>query len=165
MTVREFEFWVISHKNRIYRIALAILVDKQMAEDIVQDVLITVWQKRDELSKIKNLEAWYTTLTKNKCINLLKKNKRINKIRSIKKLDFLTPYDHLQATELKNTIESIIIQLSKTQRTILHLKQNELLEYSEIGKRLNMTVANIKIHVFRSRKFIAKELNKIYNNE
>ena len=154
-----------AHKDRIYRIAFAILLDKHSAEDIVQEVLITVWQKRNGLDKLRSVEAWYTTVTKNKCINVLKKSSRLTGIRNLEKQESLTPVDYVQAKELKTNIEIIMSQLTPTQRTILHLKENEFLEYKEISNRLGLSISNIKIQVYRSRQFIANELRKIYKNE
>ena len=48
---------VLPLKNKIFRLALRVTLNKAEAEDIVQDVLIRVWNKRDELGEVESIEA------------------------------------------------------------------------------------------------------------
>jgi RNA polymerase sigma-70 factor (ECF subfamily) len=162
-TSTDFENWVNVHKDKIYRIAYAILLDESLAKDVLQEVLINIWQRRNSLHKLKSIEAWYTTVTKNKCINELKKKQNFKRFKIPKETPTITPSEYFEAKELKDNLDEIMTALTDMQRAVLHLKENELLEYKEIGKRLGISESNVKIQVYRSRQFIAQELKKIYD--
>ena len=65
---------ILPLKNVLYRLALRITLNHEEAEDVVQDTLIKVWNKRDDWESIENIEAFSLTV----CRNLsLDKNKRM----------------------------------------------------------------------------------------
>ena len=63
MQLKEFEMMVLPFKNKMYRLALRIVGNVHEAEDVIQEVLIKVWKKRDYLEKVTNLEAWCMQVT------------------------------------------------------------------------------------------------------
>ena len=56
---------VLPLKNKLYRLALRITMDTGEAEDVVQDTLIRVWNKRDEWDELESIEAYCMTICKN----------------------------------------------------------------------------------------------------
>ena len=59
-------------KNKLFRFALKMVHNVAEAEDIVQEVMIKIWDQRDSMSEIKNIEAWCVRLTKNLTFDKLK---------------------------------------------------------------------------------------------
>ena len=57
MKTMDFRTDVLPLKDKIFRLALRITLDRQEAEDITQETLIKVWEKRDEWHQIQNMEA------------------------------------------------------------------------------------------------------------
>ena len=165
MTAIEFKNWVTLNKDVLYRFAYSILLDSHYAQDIVQDVLIKLWLQGDKTYQIKSLEAWCFTVTKNKCLNKLKKLSYQNKTQILYKKENYNPNDYLEAKELEHIIENIMLRLNGIQRAIMHLRDYEELDYSSISERLDITVSNVKIQVHRARKFIKETLQKEYGYE
>lgn len=165
MTTEEFENQVNTHKDKLYRMAYAMLLDREAAKDIVQEVFMALWLKRKTVHRLKSIEAWCITVTKNKCINSLKKQKTARLYTTSSEKIIHKPDDYLQAKELEMIIKSIMLKLSGTQRAVLHLRDHEHLDYESIGKRLKISKSNVKIQVFRARKFINSELKRIYGHE
>ena len=69
MDVETFTREIIPYKNKLYRIALRIVGTNAEAEDVVQEVFIKLWKKKDELHQLANKEAWCVTMTKNLSID------------------------------------------------------------------------------------------------
>ena len=51
--------------------------DVSLAEDILQDVFMKLWNKRNDFKKIRNIEAWMMTITRNHIYDTLKSNKHM----------------------------------------------------------------------------------------
>ena len=56
---------VLPLKNKLYRLALRITIDSAEAEDIVQETLIKVWNKREVWNEIESIEAFSLTICRN----------------------------------------------------------------------------------------------------
>src|SRR6056297_3028388 len=59
-------------QDKMYRMALRLLVSKEAAEDAVQEVMLKLWSRKRQLSSYNNLEAFAMTVTKNHCLDQLK---------------------------------------------------------------------------------------------
>ena len=60
---------ILPLKDKLYRLALRITFNRTEAEDIVQDTLIKIWNKRDEWSQLDSIEAYCTTIARNLAID------------------------------------------------------------------------------------------------
>jgi RNA polymerase sigma-70 factor (ECF subfamily) len=64
---------ILPLKDKLFRVALRITFDRAEAEDIVQETLIKVWNKREEWNSLESIEAYCLTLTKNLAIDMREK--------------------------------------------------------------------------------------------
>ncbi|MCK5467145.1 MAG: RNA polymerase sigma factor, partial [Cyclobacteriaceae bacterium] len=62
MMLETFKSEVLPLKNRLFRFAYSILGDHDLSKDVVQETMLKVWEKRNDLLTIQNLEAWCMTL-------------------------------------------------------------------------------------------------------
>ena len=60
-----FETRVLPTKNKLFRFALGLLGSREDAQDVVQEVLVKVWNGREQMGAIENMEAWCMRITKN----------------------------------------------------------------------------------------------------
>lgn len=79
MDIQQYKSDVLSIKNVLYRFAFRFLNDDQEAQDVVQEVLIKAWEKRQSLLEVKNVKAWCLVVTKNIALNRLR-GKRDNMV-------------------------------------------------------------------------------------
>lgn len=70
MKIISFRDDILPLKNMLFRVALRITLDKAEAEDIVQETMIKVWNRRDTWSEIESIEAFCTTICKKPCVGL-----------------------------------------------------------------------------------------------
>ena len=68
----DFHNDVLPLKDKVFRLALRITMDRAEAEDITQETLVRVWERRDEWSAIENMEAWVLTIGRNMALDFLK---------------------------------------------------------------------------------------------
>ena len=65
MNLEAFQTRVLPAKNKLFRFAFRLLGSSEEAKDVVQEVLIKVWNGREQMAEVQNLEAWCMRITKN----------------------------------------------------------------------------------------------------
>lgn len=164
MSLEAFKTRVLPAKDKMYRFALRFLRDEEEAKDIVQEAMIRVWKKKDEMHTYLNMEAWCMTIVRNLSLDRIK-SKQFNSESLDQTYDLsdgtVSPE---RSTELDNTMENIhhfIASLPDKQRQIIQLRDIEGFSYQEIGKILNLDANNVKVNLFRARKSVREDLLKI----
>lgn len=159
----KFHSIVLPLKNKLYRFALSIVYDSAEAEDIVQDIMLKLWSKKDEWDQIENLEAYCFKATKNLSLDKLA-SKELRKTESIDEdkesssiTEHETPFSLISRKETQSNIYKCIEQLSENQKMVFQLREIEEMSYKEIAEALDITEDSVKVNLFRARKKI-KEL-------
>ena len=67
MTQKEFLLNVLPFKDKVYRLAKRLLISTDEAEDATQELYVKLWNKKEEISSLRSVEAYAMTLTKNYC--------------------------------------------------------------------------------------------------
>ena len=163
MTAEDFKRQILPFKDKLYRFSFRILDNIAEAEDVVQEVMIKIWNDRANLGRINNLEAWCMRLTKNLSID--KKRSKNFQLKAIP-----DNYDIAQTSagpqklaELGDAMESIgklIKQLPESQQMTIQLRDIEGLSYKEIAEILEMDINRVKVNIHRARTFIRNKLIK-----
>ena len=164
MSIEAFESRVLPAKDKMYRFAQRLLKDEEEAKDIVQEAMIRVWNKRDEMHTYLNMEAWCMRLVRNLSLDRIK-SKQYNSDRLDTTYNLSAPgVNPEQKTEIDNTMENIhnfIASLPDKQRQIMQLRDIEGFSYKEIGDILNLDTNNVKVNLFRARKSVRENLLNI----
>ena len=157
---------VLPLKDKIFRLALRITLSRAEAEDIVQDVLIKVWNRRDDLAEVDSIEAYSLTVCRNLSLDRLqrKENDNVN-------LDDAPPTEADDAppdlqmirNERIYNIKRLIERLPIPQRAAMQLRDMEGKTYKEISAITGQTEEQVKVNIFRARQYIRKQLEKIEN--
>lgn len=155
---------ILPLKDKLYRLAFRITLDSAEAEDVVQDTLIRVWNKRDEWSQVESIEAYCLTIARNLAIDRSQKMEARNteltsEVREMP--DTLTPYDQLAQDEQMQLIHRLVNGLPEKQRTIMQLRDIEGKSYKEIADILQITEEQVKINLFRARQKIKQRYTEI----
>ena len=164
MMLEYFKAEVLPLKNKLFRFALSILGDEDMAKDIVQETMIKTWEKRMELNRINNLEAWCMTMTRNFALDKLRsKHHKTMGLESNFDQEIIerSPY---QLTEMNNTMEAIdeiVDSLPLKQKESFQLRDVEGFSYQEISEITGYNLNDVKVNIFRARKTIKAILLKL----
>ena len=163
MTHAIFKETVFCLKDEMYRFAKRFVMSSDEAEDVVQDLMIKFWQKNEELSTFGNLKSYAMKSVKNECLNRLKHHDV--------KMGFADFQIHrselyqIETNNLKDQILGFIRQLPEKQKTVIHLKDVEEYEISEIAKMLEMEENAVRINLMRARQKIKEQITKLMNYE
>lgn len=164
MNQKEFVQLVTPFKDKAFRIAKRLLVSTEEAEDATQDVLVKLWNKREDLNAYSSVEALAMTMTKNHCLDQLKA-KRSSNMRIVH--DNYTDrapslQQKVEDDDSLNWVAKIIDQLPEQQRIIIQLREVEQYEFEEIAKIVGMNETAIRVALSRARKTIRENMFKTH---
>ena len=151
-------------KDKLFRLALRITFDRAEAEDVVQDTMIRVWNKREEWTQFGSIEAYCLTVAKNLAIDRSQKKEAQNvelKPEMEEESEISGPYDQLVNNERMSIIHRLINELPEKQRLIMQLRDIEGESYKEIAKILNLTEEQVKVNLFRARQKVKQRYLEI----
>jgi len=161
----EAEFGNFFRKN--YRtaclIALKYVKDFQLAEDLVQDVFIAFWEKRDDLQVRTNLQNYFFTAIRNHSINLVQRNKSTTTSLSELFVD-LPEEDHVNSfsqEELAVRVYDAIQELPKACQSIFRLAYEQNYSYQQIADTLQISKNTVKTQMGIAYKQLREKLNTL----
>ncbi len=146
---------ILPLKDKLFRLALRITFDRAEAEDVVQDTMIRVWNKREEWTQFGSIEAYCLTVAKNLAIDRSQKKEAQNvelTPEMEEESEISGPYDQLVNNERMSIIHRLINELPEKQRLIMQLRDIEGESYKEIAAVLNLTEEQVKVNLFRARQ-------------
>lgn len=161
-----FRKHILPLKDKLFRLALRITMNKAEAEDVVQDTLIRVWNKRDEWKQLESLEAYCFTVAKHLAID---RSERKDACTESLPTDgeypeeAFTPYDRLVSKERLLLIQRLMKDLPQKQRLLMHLRDVEGKSYKEMADLCNMTEEQVKVNLFRARQKVKQRFIDIDN--
>jgi len=144
--------------------AVSIVKSKELAEEIVSDVFMTIWQKRQQLDKVDNLKFYLFTAVKNRCITHLNdsKNKTAINIDGVS-VEFRSlyhdPEQKMISAEAINKIRTAIQDLPPRCQLIFKLVKEEGLKYKEVAELLQLSVKTIENQMSIAFKKIGTAIN------
>ncbi len=167
MRSSEFKMRVMPYSDRIYRMAYRLMGNREESEDIVQEVYLKLWGLRSELDKYDSIEALSIRVTRNLCLDYLRRRKTSQNAMNSERtrgedIHSETPEDSLERKEEKEVVLSLIAALPEPQRSLVHLRHIEEKEYDEIASMVNMNVNAIRVSISRARKQMREILEKKY---
>ena len=163
MTHAIFKETVFCLKDEMYRFAKRFVMSSDEAEDVVQDLMMKFWQKREELAAFGNLKSYAMKSVKNECLNRLKHHDV--------KMGFADFQIHrselyqIETNNLKDQILGFIRQLPEKQKAVIHLKDVEEYEISEIAEMLEIEENAVRVNLMRARQKIKEQITKLMNYE
>lgn len=157
---------ILPLKNRLFRLALRITLDRAEAEDVVQEVLIRVWDKRSEWKQLESVEAYCLAVTRNLAIDRSeqKNAQTVELAGNMEQPDSSAgPHEQLVNEERIAWIHRLINRLPEKQRLAMQLRDIEGKNYKEIAAALGQTEEQVKVNLFRGRQKVRQKILEIEN--
>ena len=149
-----FQTTVLPLSDRLFRLALRITMNRAEAEDVVQDTLLRVWERRSEWGQIDNLEAFAIATCRNRALDVAKRAGRntvpLDKVEG-SHLSASGTQRTLEAREQLSLVRRLMDSLPELQRTIMLLRDIEGQSYGEIAKELGISETQVKVYLHRAR--------------
>ena len=170
---------ILPLKNELYRLALRITLNPAEAEDVVQETMIKVWNRRDRWEELDSIEAFCLTICRN--ISLDKTKNAENQNPSLESLrvgewnsgtDGHDAPDHSYSSNPEEQamqrdrialVRQLIDNLPEKQRSCMQLREFEGKSYKEIAQILGITEEQVKVNIFRARQQIKQQFIKTEN--
>ena len=159
------------YEGRLIAFALKIIRSESLVKDVLQEVFLSLWVKKDKLSEIENLEAYLYRATKNKAIDFLRALANDNKLRS----DYFSTIekeDHavekvLALKEGRELLESAMSELPQKRKQIYELSQVYGLSRKEIAEKMKISESTVKNQLTSAhssiRDFLLKCMKSLFS--
>ena len=159
--------------ERVYNLALKMLRNPADAEDVLQETLMTVFEKVDSFHEQADFFTWIYRIATNFALMKIRQGKR--ETITDYDLDYLDSKIAMPTTthtaypdqivldkELKNELEQALQRIPEIYRTVFILRDLENLSTEETSKVLNITESNVKVRLRRARLFLRDELCRYF---
>jgi RNA polymerase sigma factor (sigma-70 family) len=164
MTRSEFDHLIQQQSRRLYGFAFRILRSQEEAEDVVQEIFIKLWKMGDKLDEYKSIDALATAMTKNYCIDLIRKQKHDYKgefsIIDLHNLTSPSPQEQMENRESGEILNMIIAGLPETYSLVIKLRDIDGISYEEIAEKTEQNINTLRVTLSRARKIIRDEYKK-----
>ncbi len=155
---------VLPLKNKLFRLALRITLNREEAEDIVQETLIKVWNARDKWQQLDSIEAYSLTVARNLSLDHLRKmdnqNASLEDEKSERPDTTSTPSERMIQQDKLDIVRRIINTLPEKQRSCLQLRDIEGKPYKDIANIMDITEDQVKVNIFRARQNIRQRFQQ-----
>jgi RNA polymerase sigma-70 factor (ECF subfamily) len=165
MTEKDFEKVYNSLWSKLYCVAYNYFRDKTTAQEIVQDVFVNLWMKRESINEITNLESYLFKSVRNKIYDQFDKIASQEKLKQQVALQSSEKTDSTKEDiEYADTFELINqeIELLPTKtKKIFRLSRFDQYTNDEIAGRLHLSGKSVEYHITRALKRLRLRLNEI----
>lgn len=149
------------YQSKVFGIAIKVLKDQIFAEEVTQEVFIGLWTNRKKLEHILTPDAYLFRVTKNKCIDYLRKITTDKKNISIIWENLNAPIQiepDIDLNEIKNKLQSAIQQLPTKRKEIFILSRVFEMDYATIASKSGISINTVKTHIKLALKDLRSSL-------
>lgn len=151
------------HWELMYIAAYNLVKSKQVSEDIVQDVFVNLWEKRERLVVKTSLKGFLYTSTIYKTYDYFRRNKSAITVELLESFNELQqssdPAKELMDKELNEFIENIINELPERCRVVFNLSRKENLSNKEIAEQLKISIRTVEGHISKALRILRDSLS------
>ena len=150
------------YKVPLYNKAKYVLKDETSAEEVVQDVFIALWQNRETVTEVTQIDSYLFGILKHKVFDRYKQIVKNRVIAYVEKdLDHDPINEWYDAKELKDLLSGILEKMPKMQREVFRLSKLEGFKREEIAEKLNISPNTVKNHLLAGTKFLRENLDML----
>lgn len=159
--------WLIdTYGTVLYRVAVAVVRDAQLAEDVVQEVLVKAWTSMPSWDGDVPVK-WARTVTKNTALNAMRSRAARPTVPSVEfdatdPADFITPgpAERVVRSEAADEMWALLTRIDPEARFLLVLHEIDGLAYDEIADTADLTVSAVKSKIYRARRTLRSDLTR-----
>ena len=135
--------------------------DTQLAEDIVQDAFLKIWEVRSKV-RLESARALLYTMTGNLFANRYKRQKLDFKLQQtlVEDRNFETPEFELEIKEFDLKLQKVLTELNEKSRTVFLMNRIEKLTYSQIAQNLNLSVKAVEKRMKKALEYLHSEIEQ-----
>lgn len=150
---------IMSEKDAYYKLALTYLGNTHDAMDAMEDMIVTLYEKIDQLQKKEAFHSWSKSILVNSCRSMLRKRKqavpteRLETSEEVELVHTLTSYqDPYSTTEQRLDLQDLLQHLNEYQREAIQLKYFHDMDNQTIADLTNVSIGTVKSRLFEGLK-------------
>jgi RNA polymerase sigma-70 factor (ECF subfamily) len=155
----------------LFNFANGYLNNKENTKEVIQDVFLQLWDHRQKLADNTSLNAYLFTLTRNRCIDLIRREKLMLQFRTDKQEEYsrLTEnyqalsdpiLDEIFALELQSEIDKTVSSLPEQCRKVFIMSRTKGMKNKEISNMLNLSEKTVESHLTKALRTIRTTLEQ-----
>jgi RNA polymerase sigma-70 factor (ECF subfamily) len=159
-----FELLFRKYYPRLCGFANKFIANQQESEEIVQEVFLNIWKKRDQLKLDDQIRPYLFKSVQNLCFNFIEHQKVVDNYYSVievvykNQLEDFNIYESLLYKELQNRVDKAMTSLPEQCRRIFKMSREEGLKYQEIAETLGISVKTVETQMSRALAKLKVEL-------
>ena len=176
MRAADFELIYSEHAEHLRNHIRRVVRDRDLADDVLQEVFIRVWQYRDKLPQVRSLRNWLTKIAVNLSLNALRSQNRKREILfgvtqggvdqnnlqdALVDIESIDPQSLLLKKGGRDTLRNLISELPPDKREVLELVDQEDLTIKETSERLGIPDGTVKSRLHYGRKIVSKKIRSL----
>ncbi|TMR91215.1 RNA polymerase sigma factor [Nonomuraea basaltis] len=155
------------HSGAMFATALAMLGNRELAADTVQETFIKVWQAAATFDVTRELQPWLFTITRRTAVDVFRRSRRAADLVDLDLVADTMPASGPPTMErawLTWQVKQAMRLLPAFEREVLHLAYYEELTQSEIGRELGIPVGTVKSRTYRAQRNLAGLLRHVVDS-
>ena len=158
-----FQTHILPLKNQLFRMALRITMNPADAEDVVQETMMKVWNRRSDWEQIESIEAFCLTICRNLALDKMHRMENQNQsldegVHDAPDRSFSSnPEEQAMQQDRLALIRRLIDSLPEKQRSVMQLRDFEGKSYKEIAVIMAISEEQVKVNIFRARQAIRQK--------
>ena len=153
-----FRFLVERYQTQAVAHAVAILGNREDAQDAAQDAFIDAFQALRRFDNSKRFYPWFYVLLRNRCFKMTAKRRAAE---NVEELEIIAPQSNVPLEE-QIALDKALLALSADEREIIALKYLDGLSYEEIAAHLEIPRGTVMSRLFHARKHLQAKLERKY---
>ena len=153
----------IRYSPRIYNFSHSYLKNKADAEELVQDVFLKIWEKRELLDHAKNIKSLIFKIAVNSIYDFIRKKNIINAFNDFAKANFETGTENTWHSvileDMNQNLQNLVMQLPEQQQKIFQLSKIDGLSSDEIAAKLNLSKRTVENHLYRAVSYLKEHFS------
>lgn len=146
------------YASRIYQFSVSYLKNNSDAEELVQEVFLKIWEKRETLDQSKNIKAYIFKIAVNAIYDFIRKKNIEAVFADFARANFERTTDitwhSVIFEEMTTRLTRLIARLPEQQRNVFYLSKDEGLSNDEIAEKLNLSKRTVENHLYRAVSFL-----------
>lgn len=159
-----FKMLVEKYKDEAFSLACSIVKDRQLAEDILQEVFIKLIDKIKTFKYQSTFYTWFYRIVVNQCYNTLRKRQRFSTLEAVT-LEPEIIEDKAVTNDLRQLINNALNRMKPDEALVLRLFYLSELKIEEVVQITGFSVSKVKVTLHRARKNLATLLKQIFGKE
>ncbi len=158
------------YKGPVYTFCLKMLFDRELAQDVMQETFLRIFENRDRLLNAHSFKAWTFTIARNQCLNQFRRSSKHvvldeESIPTAPETTVLAQVANLEKSEQIALVNHFLGQLKPEYREVIILREYQNLTYDEIAAVTRSTLSAVKSRLFKARRKLAAFMLPVLDRE